>query len=235
MLPHFRFVSPFLLTVALPIGAASAKPVDWAAYVPSGWTLIGKTAEGKSAVLMIEQNDPTKRIKNDGLGAEVLNTNPRQLIFLSLDGARYRKTGSAENFLPPENSADSPCLLDPIEGRDLTLKKGVLTIRMQYFLSCGSYDVTNKTYKFRAEQGNYRLIGYDNSSFSRASLEGQSSSTNYLTNRRKRITGERMDKDRGSPSEKTAWTKIPHEVFFLDAMNQTACDDYESAPSWCGE
>lgn len=228
-------VSLLLLFVLLPISAASAKPTNWTSYVPPGWNLIGETAEGKSVVLMIEQNDSANRIKHDGLGTDELNTNPRQLIFLSRDGVQYRKTGIAENFLPPEHSAVTPCLMDPLEDRDLTLKNGVLIIRMHYWLSCGSYEVTNKSYKFRTEQGRYRLIGYDSSSFSRASLEGQSSSINYLTNRRKRISGEQMDQDPGSPSERTVWTKIPREVFYLDAMNQTACDDYESAPSWCRE
>lgn len=225
-----RFVLPFILALsAVPTLAA-----DWTDQIPAGWKLLNAATESNIAVLVIEQDDPANRVKNEGLGMPELNTNPRRLLFLERSAAGYRKIGSADAFLPPEGDSESPCLADPLEEGGMALKNGILTVDLHYWLSCGSYGVSRKSYKFRLQNGRYRLIGYDNFSYSRSTMEAEKSSLNYLTGKRKRVTGLRMDEEPGGRSEKTVWQKVPRETFYLDAMDRKACDDFENGPSWCG-
>lgn len=227
-------------TLFAPSSSHASQEEEWKDMAPAGWKVITaaedvQTADGSgNAVLVIEKNDPANRIQNEGLGAPELNTNPRHLLFVTRTKNVGRVTARAENFLPPEGSTDSPCLADPLAEGGVSMAKGIVTVSLQYWMSCGSYGVTNKTYKFRLQGGRYRLIGYDNFSHSRSTMEAEETSINYLTGRRKRVTGMRMDEEPGAASEKTIWSKIPREKFYLDAMNQAVCDDYENAPSWCG-
>lgn len=232
------FALSAILVAASPSHASQEE--EWKDMAPAGWKVITaaedlQTQDGSgNAVLVIEKTDPANRIQNQGLGAPELNTNPRHLLFVTRTKNVGRVTARAENFLPPQGSIDSPCLADPLEEGGVSMAKGVVTVSLHYWMSCGSYGVTNKTYKFRLQGGRYRLIGYDNFSYSRSTLEAEETSINYLTGRRKRVTGIRMDEEPGAPAEKTIWSKVPRELFFLDAMNQAACDDYENGPSWCG-
>jgi hypothetical protein len=227
-------------TLFAPSYSHASQEEEWKDMAPAGWKVITaaedvQTADGSgNAVLVIEKIDPANRIQNEGLGAPELNTNPRHLLFVTRTKNVGRVTARAENFLPPEGSTDSPCLADPLTEGGVSMAKGIVTVSLQYWMSCGSYGVTNKTYKFRLQGGRYRLIGYDNFSHSRSTMEAEETSINYLTGRRKRVTGMRMDEKPGAASEKTIWSKIPREKFYLDAMNQAVCDDYENAPSWCG-
>lgn len=227
----FRVAALSLLFVQAP----SAFAADWTLHIPAGWKLLDAVTDAKAAVLIIEQDDPANRVKNERLGMPELNTNPRQMVFLTKSASGFQKVGSAESFLPPEGDVESSCLVDPLEEGGVTLSKGVLTVDLHYWLSCGSYGVTKKAYKFRMQGGRYRLIGYDNFSYSRSTMEAEQSSRNYLTGKRKRVIGIRMDDEAGGPPEKTVWQKVPREAFYLDAMDRKACDDYENAPSWCGE
>lgn len=224
----------FALPLILALSAAPTLAADWTDQIPAGWKLIKASTDSKSAVLIIEQDDPANRVKNEGLGMPELNTNPRRLLFLERSAAGYRTIGSADAFLPPEGDSESPCLADPLEEGGLALKNGILTIDLHYWLSCGSYGVSRKSYKFRMHNGRYRLIGYDNLSFSRSTMEAEKSSLNYLTGKRKSVTGLRMDEEPDGKSEKTVWLKVPREIFYLDAMDRKACDDFENGPSWCG-
>lgn len=231
MIKLFRVAAP-ILCICVSVPAVSA---DWTDQVPAGWKLLKAVTDTHAAVLVIEQDDPANRAKNDGLGMPELNTNPRRILFLSHTIAGFKTIGSADTFLPPESDAETACLADPLEDGGIDLKKGILTIDLHYWLSCGSYDVTHKSYKFRMQGGRYRLIGYDNFSYSRSTMEAEQSSRNYLTGKRKIVTGMRMDEDAGRSTEKTVWKKVRRETFFLDAMDRKACDDYENGPSWCGE
>jgi hypothetical protein len=230
-----------LATCTAVVPSYASQQDEWQDMAPIGWKVISaaedrQTPDGSgNAVLIIEKNDAANRLKNDGLGSPELNTNPRHLLFVTRTRNVGRVTARIENFLPPEGDVNSPCLADPLEEGGIALAKGIVTVSLRYWMSCGSYGVTNKSYKFRAQRGRYRLIGYDNFSYSRASMEAEQVSINYLIGRRKTITGIRMDEDAGGPSEKTTWTKVPREVFYLDAMNMNACDDYEASPSWCRE
>ena len=132
---------------------------------PAGWEVISaaedrQTADGSgNAVLVIEKDDPANRIKNDGFGGRRTQHQSAPLA-IRYPHAQCR-TGPAriENFLAPEGDIESPCLADPLEDGGVSLAKGVVTVSLHYWLSCGSYGVTHKAYKFRKEGVRYRLIG----------------------------------------------------------------------------
>lgn len=211
---------------------------------PAGWKVVSaaedvQSADGSgNAVLIIQKDDPSNMINNEGLGHPELNTNPRHLLFVTRTRNVGRVTARIENFLPPEGDTDSPCLVDPLEEGGVSLAKGVLTVTFHYWLSCGSYGVSNKSYKFRKEGARYRLIGLDANSYSRASGLGDESSINYLTGRKKLTSGivviEPEDGSKAAPPT-VSWSRIGKERFYLDSMDRKSCDDYGTSPSWCRE
>lgn len=213
----------------------------WSAFVPKGWKVIS-AVEGKlsaehsgNVVLIAEQTDPAKKIANDGLGPETLNVNPRHLLILGKSGDNYSRIGHAAELLPSEGDADAPCLADPLEEGGVDIAKGILSVRLHYWLSCGSYGVTKRTFKFRKDANGFRLIGVEVFSFSRSGGTGNETSLNYLTGRKKTTSGIAIfeeDDVAGPVKPKISWGKVPRTAFYLDKMNRNDCmrDD---KPSWC--
>jgi hypothetical protein len=220
----------------------------WQAYTPGGWRVLSASngalfgPRSDDAALVIERDDPALRITNEGMGEPVLNTNPRALLLLSRQGSGYRLVSRIDGFLPSEGDEDDRCLADPlIEGPGVKIGKGMLTIGLQYWYSCGSWYVNQNIYKFRPEKARLRLTGVESFSFSRAGGPGSRTSMNFLTGRKKHIEnaadvgpqpeeGEDID----LPAPVTKWTRISRGPFYLDAMKRESCAEYEGAPVWCG-
>jgi len=65
--------------------ADKSSPEQW---IPDGWKSIANISgdlnhDGKDdVVLVLEEDNSSNRIENNGLGAPILNTNPRQLMIL---------------------------------------------------------------------------------------------------------------------------------------------------------
>jgi hypothetical protein len=239
-----RLAALFLLPAMLAGPAFAADDLSkWSAYAPKGWRIID-AVEGKlgtplidSAVLIAEKDDATQRIKNDGLGTDPLNLNPRHLLILEKGKAGYVRKGHSAEFLPSEGSTESPCLADPLDEGGIAIAHGVLTIRLHYWLSCGSWSVSNATFYFRAEKGRHRLIGYDRASFARNGGTGEEISINYLSGRKKLTTGIAVfeaEPGETAPKQKVVWKRVGVQRYYLDTMDRRACDDFERAPSWCG-
>lgn len=200
------------------------------ALVPTGWKIVQKAEgdlnnDGRSDVaLIIENTDPANIKANDGLGVPSLNLNPRHLIvaFQNKDKA-YDVQTTQKQFIPSANSAESPCLQDPLaEAEPMNIKNGTLRINMRYWLSCGSYFVSEDRFVFRYNGSNFNLIGYDSSSFSRASGEIKEQSRNYSTGKMSITTGGNMFTDH-SDKPRTRWQSFSSQRFFtLDDMPQDA-------------
>lgn len=235
------------ITPMEPINATPDQPdfAVWDTHVPAGWETV-RAVQGRlsaastgDAVLIIEKQDASLRQNNDGPGGQPLNLNPRALVFLTKMRGGYRQTAPAsEGFLPTKNSAESPCLSDPLEEGNMEISKGVLSITLQYWLSCGSYEVTNRTYKFRNDNGRHRLIGAEQVSFSRTGSGGGTLvSANYLTGKKKTTTGVSgigPDAEGEKPLiAKTTWSRMPQALFYIESMKQSDCEEYDDAPSWC--
>ena len=201
--------------------AASVK-----AWVPAGWKLI-QDASGDldgdgldDAVLVLERTDPANIVANEGgLGTSELNLNPRRLLVLFQGPSGWRKGLQTDRFLPTEHDADSPCLADPLDEGGVTIQRGVLVIDLHYWLSCGSWAATHRSFRFRLEQGRFRLIGQDTQSFVRNTGEESASSINYLTGRKKTTETPMVSDEQAQPKPRTTWTHLTGpRTFYLDRM-----------------
>ncbi|MCP2039888.1 hypothetical protein L1281_000467 [Neisseria sp. HSC-16F19] len=203
---------------------AAAQADDFAAHVPAGWQLT-HTVRGDlngdrraDAVLVLQQQDAAKIIGNDNLGPNRLNTNPRVLKVLFKEAGGYRLAAQSDELIPPEHSIDVPCLQDPLLDGDITADKGLLKVTLHYWLSCGSWGVAIDTYTFRWQQNRFRLIGLDHMEFMRNSGDKTSYSYNYLSGRKKVITGDNIFEG-GKP--RTRWEKLPKlPHYYLDGPLQ---------------
>lgn len=193
----------------LPLFAAAQTPDTrtTAAFIPKGWTLL-REAHGDlnkdsiaDAALIVQQNDKANLKKREGMGADTLNLNPRMLLVLFRQpDSTYKLAAKNTAFIPKEHDEESPCLSDPLmETEGVTIKKGVLGLYFQYWLSCGSYWVTNDTYLFRYQKEKFELIGYESDGMSRSTGEMTTYSVNFSTRKCSTRTGDNMFSD---PKEK---------------------------------
>ena len=258
----FRFVAASIFLLLTPVALVAQDSDDgddvaaeqlklqkqWGQFAPNGWRVLqvatGSVLGPKSndAVLVVEEQDLAKIVINAGMGQPLLNTNTRALLLLAKDDQTYRVKTRFNEFLPSGGDPENRCLADPLsEGKGVSIAKGVLSINLHYWYSCGSWYVTSNDYKFRAENGRLRLIGIESLSFHRASGMGSRTSVNYLTGRKTHVENvtdlgpepELMEGE-GLPKQVTTRNRIGRERFYLDGMNRTGCADYENAPSWCG-
>lgn len=186
-------------------------------FVPAKWKIIAE-AKGDlnkdglvDVALVIEKTDPKNFISNaDRLGRDILNINPRMLMVLfKQNNGKYLLAARNTGFVPSENDDESPCLADPIgETGGIEIKKGVLIVSFQYWLSCGSYGVNTNSYTFRYQDKKFALIGFDEHYYSRASGEITKMSINFSTNSMNYTEGGNMFKEEEN-KPKTKFKKIP--------------------------
>jgi hypothetical protein len=188
----FLFIIGFMLASGasgVDIQPKAAKAED---FVPKGWKLhiaehgdLNQDGE-KDVALVIQQTDKKKIIRNDGYGADELDTNPRVLLIAFKRGNAYELVLKREK-MPSQNDAEMPCLDDPLE-LEITAKN-TLKISLRYWLSCGSWTTHRNTYTFRYQNKRFELIGFDSFSIQRNTLNSTSTSINYSTGKELTVTG----------------------------------------------
>ncbi|WP_129715140.1 hypothetical protein [Pedobacter sp. SYP-B3415] len=184
-------------------------------FIPKGWKVIARSSgdlngDGISDdAIVIEDTDPDNFRRQDGLGADTLNLNPRTLmVFFKHKNGYQLISQNDQGFIPTANDEDSPCLADPLlQDGDLSIKKGLLCIALNYWLSCGSWYVNSASYKFRYQHNAMELIGFDHTEFHRASGEASNTSINYITRKKSTTSGGNMF-DEQKNQEETVWSKI---------------------------
>ncbi|HMR84187.1 MAG TPA: hypothetical protein PKE30_13690, partial [Niabella sp.] len=163
--------------------------------IPAGWIpesqYQGDLNKDKleDIVLVLRNTDRKNFVKHDGAGTDTLDLNPRRLMILFKTGTGYKKVLATDKFLPSVNSEINPCLDDPLFDGGIEVKNGILKIRHHYWLSCGSWYVTDYEYTFRYQNNKFELIGLDINSFHRASGESGFTSYNFSTRKKQVITG----------------------------------------------
>lgn len=170
-------------------------------FVPKDWETVGK-AQGdlngdkiEDSALVIKANLSKFLNKNDGLGSNPFDTNPRILVILFQDQDGYRIAKQSNTFIV---APDSPTQLEPFQ--ELRIKNGVLELRFELFSSAGSWSMTSSSYRFKFLNGEFVLIGADKTDSMRNSGEMESRSYNFLTSRLKVSTG-----NFSSDREKVRW------------------------------
>lgn len=233
------FLRSWVAGCALCVSAAglAADPDAYSRWVPKGWRLESAVSgdldkDGNAdAVLVLRQQNRRKILRNEGLGASELDTNPRRLVVLLNSPEGFSKIAETSRFLPPKNDPEAPCLADPLEEGGVSIKRGLLLIELHYWVSCGSWGVSHDTFTFRLENGRFRLIGLDGNTFMRNSGEQTETSTNFLTGKKKVTTG--LNEFETSTEPKVSWQRIPViKPLYLDQMS-SSCDAEDQPQKWC--
>lgn len=198
-------------------------------FIPKDWkTILHETGDLNNDgiddhVIVIEDTKPENVKTNDKLGQDTLNINPRTLmVFFKEKSDGYTLVAqSGDTFIPSENDEESTCLADPLmtEG-GITIQKGILTIGLQYWLSCGSWYVNNVDYKFRYQNQKMVLIGFDHSEFHRSSGEQSSTSINFSTGKMEQTTGYNMFDDTPSKPKTTTSKWKGNKIYSLDNCDE---------------
>ena len=209
---HLLFSSILAASSSL-VSADSNIKANYQSFIPKNWKVLAK-AQGDlnhdhlaDLALIIEDTDPKNIVSNDHLGSSKLNLNPRKLLILFKNNNGYQLIAT-NSSLPSEGDIDSPCLADPLGENDpLEIKNGLVKIALHYWLSCGSWYVTNHTYTFRYQNQVFKLIGYDNDDFHRASGAITEQSINFLTGKVKNTSGGNEFAEGNQPID-IKWSKL---------------------------
>lgn len=170
----------------LPAAYATLKSEGKAAqdFVPAGWKL-ETSATGdlnKDGVddlaLLLRQDNPANVLKNDSLGENPFDTNPRILAAAFASGGVYKLALQNHTLIPRR---ESPTLEDPLSEGGLSIDHGSLVVKVSFFASAGAWETYNSTFRLRHDGDQFRLIGFDKYWVHRGSGEMEQTSVNYLT------------------------------------------------------
>ncbi len=165
-------------------------------FIPSGWKVLDSAKgdlnkDGKHDLAFILQHiDSIQIVKNENGYSETTITQPRILCvaFQEPEG-QYKLVEQSNSFILNHNS---PQMEDPYES--LAISNGILQINFRLFYNMGSWYINQLSYKFRYQNDNFELIGADNNSLHRATMETEDRSYNFLT-KKYSITKGKADDD----------------------------------------
>ena len=185
-------------------------------FVPRGWRILqfvtGDLNKDKleDVAMVIEKTDSRNFVKNNALGPEILNLNPRELwiLFQEKDGDYALETKNDIGLIPPENTIECTALADPLVNGEIFIENHLLKCQFNYWLSAGSWYASIVSYIFRYQKEHFELIGVDYYSYHRASGEEEESSYNLSTGKMKITTGGNIS---GEGKEKVEWKNKPCE------------------------
>ena len=178
-------------------------------FVPAGWRVERKLSgdlngDGRDDVaLVLRANDPRNVIdaREQG-GPERYDTNPRILAVAFASAAGGYGLALENHTLvvrTTEPWAQDPLDPDGVQAGGLEIKKGTLQVTLGYF----SGNMGHVTLSFRADKGQFKLIGYDSIDVERSSEAIRQISINYPTRRMKRSAGRISD-----DADKVTWTTL---------------------------
>lgn len=185
-----ELVIPAVTYPRLPAQGISAE-----AFTPKGWKLEMRqdgdlNKDGVDDLLLLLRMDDAKNIlKNEGLGQDPFDTNPRILAIAFGNGAGKPFTLALENHTLIARTED-PVMDDPMaESGGIAIARGTLEVALYSFASAGSWSTGTSTFRFRDGKRGFELIGYDSSTTERNSGNVEEISINYLTRKVRISTG----------------------------------------------
>ena len=203
-------------------------------FIPKGWKIL-RTVKGdlnndklEDTAVVIEKDDKKNIKKNDSLGPEYLNLNPRALlvVFKQKDGTYVLTGKNDKGFIQSEGDEKNPTLMDTLD--EISIKNNILKINFNYVLSAGSWAASRTVYTFRFQNNRFELIGFDNNSYMRNSGEKEEFSINFSTNKVKITTGGNIS-DKNSDKQKEEWKKVNiKKKYVLNEMTNGTMDEIVS-------
>ena len=200
-------------------------------FIPKGWKEILATSGDlnkdklEDVVIIIEKDDEKNIKKNNTIGPNYLNLNPRILLILfkQKDGTYILVDKNDKGFIQSENDEKNPTLMDTLSGIDI--KNNTLKISHDYFLSVETWSALQSVFTFRFQNNRFELIGFDNNLFVRNSGEQEKFSINFLTNKIKTTSGGNIfDKKLNNPKEKWGNNNIKKK-YILEEMTKDTLDE----------
>jgi hypothetical protein len=223
------------LTVLAVAGSTATANASISPPVPVGWQVDASATgdlngDGTSDVaIVLRRSDPKLIVHNDGLGTAELDTNPRRLVIYFRQGSTFREVAATLRLLPSAASTESTCLADPFEDGGIAIARQVLSISLNFWMSCGGWGTSTNTYKFKREGSRFRLIGFDHMEFMRNSGEGEKFSVNFLTGRKSQTPFAIDD----SIPEKYRWSRIRPQRHYLDSLELESCPAVDDSTALC--
>jgi hypothetical protein len=158
-----------------------------AAFVPAGWKLEAR-ADGDldgdgtpDVAFVLHGNDPALVVKNDGLGEQELDTNPRILVVVLRRGSRFELAVQTRTLIARR---DDPSMEDPFDDDALEIRRGSLRVSLRLFMTAGGWTMFRSTFTFRLDRGRkLSLVGFDQTTIERNTGGGETVSANFLTGR----------------------------------------------------
>jgi hypothetical protein len=200
-------------------------------FIPKGWKKI-LTANGdlnkdklEDTVIVIEKEDKENIKKNDVLGPDYLNLNPRILLvlFKQKDGAYILAAKNDKGFIKSEGNEDNSALMDTLDN--IIIKNNVLKIVFNYFMSAGSWWTSTDIYIFRFQNNVFELIGYESNAYMRNTGEEEGTSINFSTNKAKITTGGNIFEEKeNNPKDELRYLKF-EKKYILDEMTESTLDE----------
>ena len=200
-------------------------------FIPKGWKVL-LTARGdlnndklEDTAIVIEKDDKKNIKKNDSLGPEYLNLNPRVLlvVFKQKDGTYVLAVKNDKGFIQSEGDEENPTLMDTLD--EISIKNNILKIDFNYVLSAGSWAASHTVYTFRFQNNRFELIGFDNNSYMRNSGEKEEFSLNFSTSKVKITAGGNIS-DKNLDKQKQQWKNVNiKKRYILNEMSNGTIDE----------
>jgi hypothetical protein len=188
-----------------PLLARTAETVE--GFVAEGWRIEARTdgdldGDGRADVALVMRATDPASILSPEMCEERLDANARIVaVALARPGVGYELAGDSLDLIPRR---ENPCAVEHFASPEqMTIEGGVLRIEMERLMSMGSWAAGMTAYRFRLQDGQMLLIGFDYSYLRRNTGDISSLSINYLTGRAKIVVG-RIDSER----EQVRWVSL---------------------------
>ncbi len=176
-------------------------------FIPKNWKVIDKTfgklnKDSTKDVVLILKADYAEFLNDnkEGLGVKLFDTNPRMLLILFKKKNGYKLATKSTTFIIGRKY---PAMSEPFVN--VSLKDRVIKFDFEHWQSAGGWAAWNNTYKFRLQNGRFKMIGADHYYYVRNSGETELRSYNFLTRRMKIVTGSYSD---DSVENKVIWKRF---------------------------
>lgn len=164
-------VTPTPPPLAVLVPSNAAQPAQ---FVPEGWVLEQQkfadfNRDGRADALLL-----MRRWEASGTPQRILAVVLRQRG----GNAGYALAELNRRLIPHSDDATQE---DPMADGELTARRGGFDIKLTLLAGMGSYQTATLRYRFRYQDGCFRLIGYDRMETHRATLDTRDLSINFLT------------------------------------------------------
>ena len=176
--------------------------------VPTGWQHQEATGDlnhdgyADLAIVATSNDKAHLRTRDDGY---VYNFNqPILAIYFGTPQGTFRLWRQYAEVIPPS-------VIDEMIFVDVTLSvtdRGVLSLATETFMSMGGYATYQTHYSYRYQQGDFYLIGRDQTSGMRNTGEMETVSENYLTWKRQVVKDNMFEE---TPRRTERWSRLPRK------------------------